>query len=168
MSEGSATSYDELISLQHVQWCLTVEEASTSILLRIEDHSRYVSKHRTALYVRTHINDLDNHVLDRWMAATNTHPACTIHEDGMWLPMYIGTRKNLTSNVEPQRAEWERRRRRRKNEEEEEEEEKKKKKTTWLEQSHTSRVRLKWILHAKLTHYYYYYYEYWKALGVLQ
>ena len=35
---------------------------------------------------RTDSKDPDIHVLDGWMPATKTHPARTIHEDGMWLP----------------------------------------------------------------------------------
>ena len=35
---------------------------------------------------RTGSKDPDVHVLDGWMPATKTHPARTIHEDGMWLP----------------------------------------------------------------------------------
>ena len=35
---------------------------------------------------RTDSKDPDVHVLDGWMPATKTHPARTIHEDGMWLP----------------------------------------------------------------------------------
>ena len=31
--------------------------------------------------------DPDIHVFDRWMPATKTHSACTIHEDLMWLPL---------------------------------------------------------------------------------
>ena len=34
----------------------------------------------------TDSKDPDVHVLDGWMPATKTHPAHTIHEDGMWLP----------------------------------------------------------------------------------
>ena len=34
----------------------------------------------------TDSKDPDVHVLDGWMPATKTHPARTIHEDGMWLP----------------------------------------------------------------------------------
>ena len=35
---------------------------------------------------RTDSKDPDGHVLDGWMPATKTHPARTIHEDGIWLP----------------------------------------------------------------------------------
>ena len=34
--------------------------------------------------------DPDIHVLDRRMLATKTHPACTIQEDRMWLPQWLG------------------------------------------------------------------------------
>ena len=37
---------------------------------------------------RTDSKDLDIYVLDRWMPTTKTHPACTIHKDGMWLPLW--------------------------------------------------------------------------------
>ena len=44
----------------------------------------------SSLYIhafhRTDSKDPDVHVLDGWMPATKTHPARTIHEDGMWLP----------------------------------------------------------------------------------
>ena len=35
---------------------------------------------------RTDSKDRDIYVLDGWMPATRTHPACTTREDGMWLP----------------------------------------------------------------------------------
>ena len=65
---------------------------------------------------RTDLKDPDIHVLDRWMPATKTHPVCTIHKDGMWLPQWIQNghiRKHLIQNCETQRYSWERRRRRR-------------------------------------------------------
>ena len=40
----------------------------------------------THAFHRMDSKDPDVHVLDRWMPATKTHPARTIHEDGMWLP----------------------------------------------------------------------------------
>ena len=53
------------------------------------------------------------------------HPACTIHEDGIWLPPWLGVffclfgfffntvmRKNLAQNGEPKRYSWEHRKRR--------------------------------------------------------
>ena len=40
----------------------------------------------THAFHRMDSKDPDVHVLDGWMPATKTHPACTIHEDGMWLP----------------------------------------------------------------------------------
>ena len=62
--------------------------------------------------------DPDIHVLDRWIPATKTHLACTIHEDGMWLPEWLDLKnchmwKDLTQNGVPQRSSWECRRRRR-------------------------------------------------------
>ena len=40
----------------------------------------------TYVFRCTDSKDADIYVLHGWMAATNTYPACTIHEDGMWLP----------------------------------------------------------------------------------
>ena len=40
----------------------------------------------THAFHRTDSKDPDVHVLAGWMPATKTHPARTIHEDGMWLP----------------------------------------------------------------------------------
>ena len=40
----------------------------------------------THAFHRMDSKDPDIHVLDGWMPATKTHPARTIHEDGMWLP----------------------------------------------------------------------------------
>ena len=40
----------------------------------------------THAFHRMDSKDPDVHVLDGWMLATKTHPARTIHEDGMWLP----------------------------------------------------------------------------------
>ena len=37
----------------------------------------------------TDSKDPDIHILDGWMPAAKTHPACTIHEDGMWLPLWL-------------------------------------------------------------------------------
>ena len=33
--------------------------------------------------------DPDSHVLEEWMPATKANPACAIHEDGMWLPLWL-------------------------------------------------------------------------------
>ena len=45
--------------------------------------------------------DPDIHVIDGWMPATKTHPACIIQEDGMWLPQWLDTppppKKNKTN-----------------------------------------------------------------------
>ena len=43
----------------------------------------------THAFHRTDSKDPDVHVLDGWMPATKTHPAQTIHEDGMWLPQWL-------------------------------------------------------------------------------
>ena len=40
----------------------------------------------THAFHRSDSKDPDVHVLDGWMPATKTRPACTIHEDRMWLP----------------------------------------------------------------------------------
>ena len=40
----------------------------------------------THAFHRTDSKDPDVHVLNGWMPATKTHPARTIHKDGMWLP----------------------------------------------------------------------------------
>ena len=42
---------------------------------------------RTHAFHGTDSKDPDIHVLGGWMPATKTHPACTIHEDRMWLPL---------------------------------------------------------------------------------
>ena len=51
------------------------------------------------------------HVLDGWMPATKTHPVCTIHEDGIWLPLWLGEKngqiqKILTQKCQLQRYSW--------------------------------------------------------------
>ena len=63
-----------------------------------------------ALY-RSDSKDPDIHNLDGWMPETKTHPACTIHENGMWLPQWLNEKnghkyKILTQNGEPQRYSW--------------------------------------------------------------
>ena len=55
--------------------------------------------------------DPDIYVLEGWMLATKTHPACTIHKDGIWLLQLLDSksghiRKNLTQNGEPQTYSW--------------------------------------------------------------
>ena len=72
----------------------------------------------THAFHRMDSKDPDVHVLDGWIPATKTHPACTIHEDGMWLPQWLHKSKdktkqrkghigkNLTQNGEPQRCSW--------------------------------------------------------------
>ena len=37
----------------------------------------------------TDSKDPDIHVLDGWTQSTKGHPACTIHEDRMWLPQWV-------------------------------------------------------------------------------
>ena len=43
----------------------------------------------THVFHRTDSKQPDIHVLDGWMLAIKTHSACTIHEDGMWLPLRL-------------------------------------------------------------------------------
>ena len=38
---------------------------------------------------RTDSKDPDIHVIDKWIPATKTPPACTVHEDRMWLPLWL-------------------------------------------------------------------------------
>ena len=38
---------------------------------------------------RTDSKDPDIHVLDGWIPTTKSHPECTIHEDGIWLPQWL-------------------------------------------------------------------------------
>ena len=45
--------------------------------------------------------DPDIHVLDEWMLATKTHPACTIHEDGMWLPQWLDWNMVTYAKISP-------------------------------------------------------------------
>ena len=61
--------------------------------------------------------DSDVHVLDGWMLGTKACLACTIHEDRLWLPLWLDWKyadkcKNLTKNGESQRYSCEYRRRR--------------------------------------------------------
>ena len=44
----------------------------------------------THAFHRTHSKDPDIHVLVGRMPASKTHPACTICEDGMWQPQWLG------------------------------------------------------------------------------
>ena len=54
-------------------------------------------KPRSSLFTHafhcTASKDPDIHVQDWWMTATKTHPACTIHEHGMWLPLWVTQRE---------------------------------------------------------------------------
>ena len=43
----------------------------------------------THTFHHTDSTDPDIHVQDGWMPATKTHPACTIHENQMWLPQWL-------------------------------------------------------------------------------
>ena len=60
---------------------------------------------------RTHSRDPYIHVIDGWMPATKTHPSCTIHKDGMWLPQWLDWKtdtyaKSSPQNGGPQRCSW--------------------------------------------------------------
>ena len=41
------------------------------------------------------------HVLYEWMPTTKTHPVCTIHEDGMWLPLWLDSETVTCSKISP-------------------------------------------------------------------
>ena len=67
--------------------------------------------------------DTEIRVLDGWIPATKTHPACTIHEDWMWLPLWLDFKNDHIrtptpapppppKNGEPKSYSWGRRRRR--------------------------------------------------------
>ena len=56
---------------------------------------------RTHALHRTDSKDPDVHVLDRRMPATKTHPACTIHEDWMWLPQWLDYKRPHTQKSHP-------------------------------------------------------------------
>ena len=45
--------------------------------------------------------DPDIHVLDKWMLATKTHLACTIHKDGMWLPQWLEYKTVTYAKISP-------------------------------------------------------------------
>ena len=54
---------------------------------------RWEHKPRSSLcthaFFHTDSKDLSIHVLDGWMPATKTYSTCTIHEDRMWLPLWV-------------------------------------------------------------------------------
>ena len=56
---------------------------------------------------RTQSKDPDIHILDRWMPAKKTktkkkaHPACTIHADGMWLPLWFDYKTVTCAKISP-------------------------------------------------------------------
>ena len=62
-------------------------------------------KARSSLYThafyRTSSKNPDFHVLDEWMPATKTHPPCTIHEDGMWLPQWLNWKTVTNAKISP-------------------------------------------------------------------
>ena len=40
-------------------------------------------------------------ILDGWMPETKTHPACTIHKNGMWLPQSLDWNGHKRKNISP-------------------------------------------------------------------
>ena len=44
----------------------------------------------THAFHHTDLKDPDIHALGGWILATKTHPACIIHEDRMWQPLWLG------------------------------------------------------------------------------
>ena len=49
----------------------------------------------------TDSKDSNIHVLNGWMPATKTHPACTIHKDGMWLPQWLNNKTVTSAKISP-------------------------------------------------------------------
>ena len=51
----------------------------------------------------TDSKDPDIHVIDGWMPATKTHPACTFYENGMWLTLWLDYKKKTVTyaNISP-------------------------------------------------------------------
>ena len=46
-------------------------------------------------------SSLCTHALNGWMPATKTHPACTILEDGMWLPQWLDYKTVTHAKISP-------------------------------------------------------------------
>ena len=59
----------------------------------------------TYAFHRMDTEDPGIHVLDRWMSATKTHPACSIHEDGMWLPEWLDWKTVTYAKISPKNGE---------------------------------------------------------------
>ena len=55
----------------------------------------------THAFHHTDSKDPDIHVPDGWMPATKTQPACTIHEDGMWLPLWQDYKRVTHAKISP-------------------------------------------------------------------
>ena len=55
----------------------------------------------THAFHRMDSKDPDIHVIDRWMLATKTHPACTTHEDGMWLLQWLDEKTVTYAKISP-------------------------------------------------------------------
>ena len=56
----------------------------------------------THAFHRRDSKDPDIHVLlHRWMLATKTHPACTIHEDEMRLTLWLDQKTITDANIKP-------------------------------------------------------------------
>ena len=57
--------------------------------------------------------DPDIHVLNGWTLATKTHSVCAIHEDGMWLPLWLDWKTVTYTQISPNNDETQREHRRR-------------------------------------------------------
>ena len=82
-------------------FCLGVDMVSDSISPKLGWEYKLRSSLCTHALHHTDSEDPDILVLDRWIPATKTHPACIIHEDGMWVPLWLESNishicKNLT------------------------------------------------------------------------
>ena len=79
-------------------WCSVMVSRDFPLQVNMSSDSipsnsfRWEYKRRSSLsrhaFHRMDSKDPDIHVLDRWMPATKRHRACTIHKDGMWLPLW--------------------------------------------------------------------------------
>ena len=49
----------------------------------------------THAFHHTDSKDPNIHILDMWMPATKTNPACTIHEDEMWLRQWLDSKSHM-------------------------------------------------------------------------
>ena len=74
-----------VVGFDSIAYCLRLESKLTSSLC-------------THAFRHMDSKDSDIHVLDGWMSATKTHPACIIHEGGTWLPLWLNTEKERHMN----------------------------------------------------------------------